>query len=102
MRTLTHYATLDEREETLTVTYGINGKYRGATHWEPAEEPELEIESVVNEEGEDWYDIMYANKREADRMEEACWSHANELCMDAQMSRAEARLEDKMLREQEA
>lgn len=56
-RTFTHVWTDDNEHEWL-VSYHLDGRYYPATQTEPAEYPELVIESVVsNETQREWLDV---------------------------------------------
>ena len=81
----------DQREYALDVSYRVN-PYYAATHLQPAEGGDCEIESVLLDGVE--FDLTQA---EEDRLQQACIDDANERAECAAEQRAEMREDDRMM-----
>ena len=82
----------DQREYALEVIYQVN-PYYAATHLQPEEGGDCEIESVLLD-GEEWDGLTQA---EEDRLQQDCQQDADERANDAAEQRAEMREDDRMM-----
>jgi hypothetical protein len=83
--TFTYTTELGCSEIDLEITYSIFGKYLPSTMTDPAEYPEMEIESVEYK-GKDLYWMLDLINEE---VEEACWEHKSKEDKDAEYERGE-------------